>query len=44
MIILLDHSEFNLYKIMEELKSDRVIPIMQSVRDYKLMEETFKNL
>ncbi len=42
MIILLDHSEFNLYKIMEELKSDRVIPIMQSVRDYKLMEETFK--
>jgi UDP-N-acetyl-D-glucosamine 4,6-dehydratase len=41
-IILLDHSEFNLYKITEELKDDRVVSVMQSVRDYDLLEETFK--
>ncbi len=41
-IILLDHSEFNLYKITEELKEDRVVSVMQSVRDYELLEETFR--
>ncbi len=41
-IILLDHSEFNLYKITEELKDDRVVSVMQSVRDYDLLEETFR--
>ena len=41
-IILLDHSEFNLYKITEELKDKNIVSIMQSVRDYELLEETFK--
>jgi UDP-N-acetyl-D-glucosamine 4,6-dehydratase len=41
-IILLDHSEFNLYKITEELNGKNIVPIMQSVRDYELLEETFK--
>lgn len=30
-LILIDHSEFNLYQLMEELQSDKLVPIMQSV-------------
>jgi len=41
-IILLDHSEFNLYKITEELKHKNIVSIMQSVKDFELLEETFK--
>ncbi|QKF66503.1 NDP-sugar epimerase, putative UDP-GlcNAc-inverting 4,6-dehydratase FlaA1 [Arcobacter venerupis] len=40
-LILLDHSEFNLYSIMEELKGDDVIPVMQTVRNSDFLENTF---
>ncbi|UXC30029.1 UDP-N-acetylglucosamine 4,6-dehydratase (configuration-retaining) [Aliarcobacter butzleri] len=41
-LILIDHSEFNLYSILEELKGENVVPIMQSVRDIKALESTFE--
>ncbi|MEV9594147.1 UDP-N-acetylglucosamine 4,6-dehydratase (configuration-retaining) [Aliarcobacter butzleri] len=41
-LILLDHSEFNLYSILEELKAENVVPIMQSVRDITVLENTFE--
>ncbi|MFW2566634.1 UDP-N-acetylglucosamine 4,6-dehydratase (configuration-retaining) [Aliarcobacter butzleri] len=41
-LILLDHSEFNLYSILEELKDENIVPIMQSVRDIKVLESTFE--
>ncbi|MCT7908114.1 UDP-N-acetylglucosamine 4,6-dehydratase (configuration-retaining) [Arcobacter lacus] len=41
-LILLDHSEFNLYSILEELKAENVVPIMQSVRDIKALESSFE--
>lgn len=41
-LILLDHSEFNLYAIVEELKGLEVIPIMQSVLHLDDIEKTFK--
>ncbi|MCT7630673.1 polysaccharide biosynthesis protein [Aliarcobacter butzleri] len=41
-LILLDHSEFNLYSIIEELKDDNVIPIMQTIRNLGFIENTFK--
>ncbi|MFW2524756.1 UDP-N-acetylglucosamine 4,6-dehydratase (configuration-retaining) [Aliarcobacter butzleri] len=41
-LILLDHSEFNLYSIFEELKDENIVPIMQSVRDIKALESTFE--
>ncbi len=41
-LILLDHSEFNLYQITEELNSDIVIPVMQTVRNFGFIENTFK--
>jgi len=41
-LILVDHSEFNLYSIVEELASDNVVPVMQTVRNLDNMEETFK--
>ncbi|AXX95881.1 polysaccharide biosynthesis protein [Arcobacter ellisii] len=40
-LILLDHSEFNLYSIMEELKDENVIPVMQTVRKTEFLERTF---
>jgi len=40
-LILLDHSEYNLYAILEELHVDEVIPVMQSVVDKKLLDKTF---
>ncbi len=39
-LILLDHSEYNLYSIYEELNAIQVKPIMQTVLDYELLEET----
>ncbi|AXX91800.1 dTDP-glucose 4,6-dehydratase [Malaciobacter molluscorum LMG 25693] len=41
-LILLDHSEFNLYKITEELGCSFVIPVMQTVRNLGFVENTFK--
>ena len=41
-LILLDHSEFNLYSILEELKDENIVPIMQSVRDIAVLESTFE--
>ena len=40
-LILLDHSEFNLYLILEELQDENIIPIMQSVKDIDILESTF---
>ena len=40
-LILLDHSEYNLYEITEELLYKDVIPLMQSVVDRKLLEKSF---
>lgn len=40
-LILIDHSEFNLYQLMEEIKSDKLIPLMQSVLNKESMEEAF---
>jgi len=41
-LILLDHSEYNLYTILEEIKSIKAIPVMQSVTDLKLLDKTFE--
>ncbi len=40
-LILLDHSEFNLYKIVDELNDERIIPVMQTVRNFGFIENTF---
>ena len=41
-IILIDHSEYNLYQLLEELKSPTLVPMMLSVLDRKRLEELFK--
>ncbi len=41
-LILLDHSEYNLYQITEALLHKDVVPLMQSVVDRKLLEKTFR--
>jgi FlaA1/EpsC-like NDP-sugar epimerase len=41
-IILLDHSEFNLYQIEQEVGKSNVIPVMQSVTNRDDIEKTFK--
>ncbi|WP_375234260.1 polysaccharide biosynthesis protein [Arcobacter sp. CECT 8983] len=41
-LILVDHSEFNLYSITDELNSEMVVPVMQTVRNFGFIEETFK--
>ena len=41
-LILLDHSEYNLYQICEELECSSVIPVMQTVRNFGFIENTFK--
>jgi len=41
-LILLDHSEFNLYTITEELKTLPVVSIMQNVINKDFLEKTFK--
>ncbi|CAA6820002.1 MAG: UDP-N-acetylglucosamine 4,6-dehydratase (EC [uncultured Sulfurovum sp.] len=41
-MILVDHSEFNLYQILEELNDIHVIPVMQSVRHRESLEAIFK--
>lgn len=41
-LILVDHSEFNLYQLVEELHSDKLVPIMQSVLSEALLENVFQ--
>ncbi|WP_421717186.1 polysaccharide biosynthesis protein [Arcobacter arenosus] len=41
-LILLDHSEYNLYNITEELNDNIVIPVMQTVRNLTFLESTFE--
>ncbi len=41
-LILLDHSEYNLYNITEELNDNIVIPVMQTVRNLSFFESTFE--
>lgn len=41
-LILLDHSEFNLYSISEELKDIEVVCVMQSVVNLQRLDATFK--
>ncbi len=40
-LILLDHSEFNLYQIAEELENHKPILVMQSVVNLELLNNTF---
>lgn len=40
-LILLDHSEFNLYRIAEELKDIEVICVMQNVVNLEMLDTTF---
>lgn len=42
-LIMLDHSEYNLYSIAEEIKSVEVALVMQSVTSLELLDETFKH-
>ncbi|WP_044418820.1 UDP-N-acetylglucosamine 4,6-dehydratase (configuration-retaining) [Halarcobacter anaerophilus] len=41
-LILLDHSEYNLYKINDELKEENIVPVMQTIRNKNFIESTFK--
>jgi len=41
-LILLDHSEYNLYTILEELRDVEAVPVMQSIVEKDLIEDTFK--
>lgn len=40
-LILIDHSEFNLYTIEQEMHNDNIIPVMQSVTTVSDLEKTF---
>lgn len=40
-LILLDHSEYNLYSILEELQDIEAIPVMQSVINTEQLDATF---
>ena len=41
-LILLDHSEYNLYQITEELCGANIVSVMQTVRNVNFLENTFK--
>jgi len=41
-IILLDHSEYNLYQISEDLKDANIISVMLSVKDREALDEVYK--
>ena len=41
-LLLLDHSEYNLYQIEQELNNENVMPIMQSVVNKEQLNETFR--
>jgi len=40
-LILLDHSEYNLYSIHEEIKDVPTVAVMENIRDVDLLENTF---
>jgi len=40
-VVIVDHSELDLYMINEELKCFNVVPVLQSVRDLDYLEKTF---
>ena len=40
-VILLDHSEFNLYQITEELQGEAIVSVLQSVKDAEKLENIF---
>ena len=40
-LILIDHSEFNLYTIEQEMHNDNIIPVMQSVTNVSDLEKNF---
>jgi UDP-N-acetyl-D-glucosamine 4,6-dehydratase len=40
-IILLDHSEYNLYQISEDLKDENIISVMLSVKDTNALDKIF---
>ena len=42
LIILVDNSEYNLYKIHQEVATDTAIPIMQSILDKEVLRKTFQ--
>ena len=42
-ILLLDHSEFNLYQIEQELQDYPIVPILQNVTEKELLQKTFSN-
>ena len=41
-LILLDHSEYNLYQICEELSDYSIVPVMQTVRNVDYLDSTFE--
>jgi len=41
-LILLDHSEYNLYSIYEELEQDNTFQVMQTVTNKEVLEKTFE--
>jgi len=41
-VIILDHSELDLYMIHDELHDERVVPVLQSVRDRENLDKTFE--
>ncbi len=42
-LLLLDHSEYNLYKIEQELEDKNIIPIMKNITNKESLEKTFKS-
>lgn len=40
-IAMVDHNEYSLYTLMEELQSDKIFPIMHSILDAQRLEKTF---
>ncbi len=38
-LVVLDHSEYNLYQLMEELNNPKIIPIMQSVLNKEFLDK-----
>jgi len=41
-VILLDHSEYNLYQISENLKDMNIVSVMLSVKDKEALDEVYK--
>lgn len=41
-LILVEHSEINLYSITQELDNPKIIPVMQSIVNKEFLEKTFK--